>query len=147
MSYAEIEEIQSEFKNLTFTDTTLVSISDVESFILQANALINSYVAKRYTLPISCKTEGFQFLKMLAIGIVAERVRAILEVKQATNKDGAQNPRRPLDMANVMKMLKDIAEGNAPLVGVDVPAAGTGLYSENSANDVVPEFNKNSTQW
>lgn len=148
MAYSTLAEIQSEFKNTTFSSTTNVTDSDVNSFILQADALINSYVSKRYQLPIDTGSEGFQFLKMLSCGIVAERVRAILEVKQATNKDGNQNPRRPLDMKNIMDMLKDIASGKAPLVGCDlVGSSGTGLYSENDANMVEPEFKKGSTQW
>ena len=147
MAYCTLTEVQSEFKNVTFTATSLVSDSDVNAFILQADALINSYVSKRYDLPIDIASEGFQFLKMLSCGIVAERVRSILEVKQATNKDGAQNPRRPLDMQNIMSMLKDIASGKAPLVGVIAPSAGLGVYSENVANSIEPEFKKGSTQW
>ena len=147
MAYSTLAEVQAEFKKIDFTMTSLVSDADVSSYIEQGDALIYSYVGKRYSLPIDPASEGFKLLKMISLGLAAERVRAVLEVKQVTNKDGAQNPRRPLDVQNLMKILKDISEGNVQLVGVDLAVNGSGIYSENNYNSVVPEFNKSSTQW
>ncbi len=147
MAYAELEDIQAEFKGVTFSGSTHVTDDEVSAFIVQTDALINAYVSKRYLTPVSNTTDGFQFLKMICSGIVSERVRAILEVKQATNKEGNQNPKRPYDLSNATKLLKDIANGTLPLAGATVLSAGSGLYSENSANDIQPEFRKNSAQW
>ncbi|MFN8741528.1 MAG: phage protein Gp36 family protein [Pirellula sp.] len=147
MAYCELDDVQAEFKNTTFSGSTLVTDDNVSAFIVQADALINSYVAKRYETPVLETADGFFLLKMISTGIVAERVRGILEVKQATNKDGEQNVRRPMSMAVLMGMLKDISTGKLPLADAIPISGGTGLYSENSANFIEPEFKKGSTQW
>lgn len=147
MGYTALEDIQAEFKNITFSSTTNVKDSDIDVYIVQADALINSYVGKRYTLPVSTSAEGYQLLKMISTALVADRVRARLEVKQSTNATANQQPRRLMDVSTVMQILKDIASGAVPLVGIDVASNGSGIYSENNYEMREPEFKKDESQW
>jgi phage gp36-like protein len=147
MAYCTLDDVQAEFKNTTFSGSTLVTDENVTAFIVQADAVINSYVGKRYETPVPETADGFQILKMISSGIVAERVRAILEVKQVTNKDGEQNVRRGLSLNFLMGMLKDISTGKLLLDGALSASNSTGIYSENSKNYIEPEFKKGSTQW
>lgn len=54
MGYATFQDIQSEFKNLDFTKANqAVTLSEVNKFLQEADAVINSYLGTRYTVPIS----------------------------------------------------------------------------------------------
>lgn len=145
--YCSEDDVKAEFKSLTIDTDTNISTADVASFIVQSNALIDSYVSKRYLLPIDTSADGFQVLKMISISIVAERIRAIMEVKQSTSTTANQSVRRLYDAKTIMQMLKDIVSGDMSLVGCTQLQSGGGLYSENAANDVQPVFRKDVTSW
>ena len=145
--YCTTADVQSEFKNLQLDTTTAVSTADVSGFITQAEALVNSYAGNRYLLPIDSGSEGFQILKMISIAIVADRIRAIMEVK-TSGKDAAQTVRRLMDSKAILQMLKDIYSGDIELVGgVALINNGSPLYSENVAQNVKPFFRMNKNQW
>lgn len=146
MAYSVEANIQAEFKNLPISSTTNISSADVASFITQADALINSYVSKRYTAPVT-SGEGLELLKMLSIAIVAERIRGILQVKKSPASDADQSVRRMMSMKEIIKMLEDIASGDVALIGAELNQSGGGLYSENVATHVEPYFKKDRKQW
>ena len=43
MAYSTSDDIKGDFKNIDFSSSTLVSSDDVDSFISEADALINSF--------------------------------------------------------------------------------------------------------
>jgi len=143
--YCNEADVKAEFKSLVIDANTAVSTTDVASFIIQTNALIDSYVSKRYVLPIT--GDGLEVLKLIAISMIAERIRGIMEVKQPSSKDAVQSVRRMYDAKTIMQMLKDIVSGDLTLIGATPLESGGGLYSENAATGVKPFFRKDRTQW
>lgn len=106
MSYADTSDIQNEFKNLTFSDTTAVTPARVVALITQAEAEVDAKIGQVYVAPIDpgASPVSFQIVLAISIGIVAQRVRDILEVKspeqessQGVRKDSASDARKRLD--------------------------------------------------
>lgn len=149
MGYCEVEDVQAEFKNTTFGATgTTVLVSQVEAWILQADALINSIIGKRYAVPVTDQaTEGFQLLKMYSTVLVSERVRKKLEVVQNATQNAQQNPKGVvLNTKEIMAALQAIAKGEVNLIGVGEASADAG-FSGTSGFAVEPVFHKDGEEW
>lgn len=152
MAYASPSEVASDFKDITFlaaaaTPTSLVTSEDVTQFIVEADALINSYLGMRYETPVTANSEALALLKLYSRSIVAERIRGILEVKQATNTQANQDVRRGLSMKDILTLLKDLKDGKTLLPGADLLTPTGPFYSKNYANNVKPVFKKSERQW
>ncbi len=149
MAYTTYTEIQSDFKNITFLSLSgNVTQEDVTQFIVEADAMINSYVSAKYAVPVASGTDGYNFLKMLSRTIVTLRIRAILEVKQVSNSAANQNPVSTLmSMSQIQKNLEQIKGGQLKLVGVDPLLSGGGFYSSNVVNNIKPTIKKNTRVW
>jgi len=147
MAYTNKNEIQADFKDITFDNESNVKSSDVTQFIVEADALINAYVGKVYAVPVTTG-DGKNLLKLCSRSLVAARIKRILEVKQEKNVDPNQNVVGVLlSPSQVMKILKDIQDKNIALEGATPLASGGGFYSSNSANSVEPVIKKDEKQW
>jgi hypothetical protein len=147
MAYATVAEIEADFKDVTFSTTTLVKTADVNQFIVEADALVNSYVAAKYETPVA-SGEGLQLLKLCTRSLVAARIKKILEVKQEKSVEANQNVVGVLlSPTQVMKILKDIQSGDAELIGADALVDNGGFYSQNYEDDVEPVVKKTEKQW
>lgn len=148
MAYTTSTEIQADFKNIDFTATgAAITTASVTQFIVEADALINSYVGSRYTVPITVES-GLSLMKLLSRSLVAARIRGMLEVKQSQSTGANQNVRsESLSVSDVMKILKDIRDDNLTVVGATPLVSSSGFYSNNSTNDVAPKIEKDKTQW
>lgn len=146
MAYSSQDEVASDFKDISFTADTNVTSDDVDQFIVEADALINSYAGVRYVTPVTTG-EGLNLLKMFSRNIVANRIKSIMEVKQATNKDAVQNVRSGLSTADILKQLDLIRTGDLILVGADLWGSNAGFVSSNYENDVKPQFHKDCKEW
>jgi len=148
MAYSTSAEIQADFKNTTFDATTNVTATDVTQFIVESDALIDHYVGQRYEIPVTGGATALSLLKLFSRSLTADRVRAILEVKQATNVDGNQNPRRNLlTYAEVLAELKKIQKSDLELIGATPLVASGPFYSSNDADSVTPVMKKDERQW
>ena len=148
MAYTTYTEIQGDFKNLTF-DATVGNIiqSEVTQFIVEADALINSYVGAKYSVPVAAG-DGLNLLKMLSRTIVTLRIKAVIEVKQSSNTAANQNAVSTLmSMSQITKMLEQIKAGQVKLAGATPLVSGGGSYSSNYANDIQPTIKKDSKLW
>lgn len=148
MAYSSNTEVSSEFKKIDFAATNaLVTTADVDGFIIEADALINSYVGQKYETPLT-SGEGLSLLKMFSRLLVAERVRKILEVKDPKAAEGAQNPRGVvLSTKDIMNALKAIADGSMALLGATPLVTGGAFYSPNVADGDKFEFEKSKDNW
>ena len=148
MAYCSSAEVTAEFKNIDFSSATaLVTTAKVDDWILEADALINSFVGQRYTVPVT-SGEGATLLKMYSRLLVSERVRKVLEVKKVAGGDSEQNPRGViLTTKDIMKALKDIAEGNVALIGAELLISGGGFYSSGKADGSEFIFKKDCDNW
>jgi phage gp36-like protein len=148
MSYATPANIEGDFKNTSFTSTTLVTDSDVLRFIAESDALINSYVGTRYVVPITADADSLALMRLYSVTLTADRIKKILEVKQLTNTQANQDVRGAFGTADVMRALAAIQKGNAVLSGAVLAAGSSGVfYSDNAANGRTPEFSKDKSQW
>jgi hypothetical protein len=147
LAYSTVSEIESDFKDLTFTTTSNVKTADVTQFIVEADALINAYVGTVYTVPLTAG-EGLSLLKLLCRSLVAARVKRIMEVKQDKNTDPNQAVIGVLlSPSQVMKILTDIQASVLKLDGGELLSSSGGFYSANDTNDVSPTIEKDTKQW
>lgn len=148
MGYCTLNEVQADFKSIEFTRTSLISIDDVTQFIVEADAVINSYVGKKYRIPIQNDSNSVSLMKFYSRTIVRDRVRAILKVKQSTTT-GANSDVRGTEFStkDVMASLKDIQASKLALSGATELVSGGAFYSSNAANNVQPFFQKGKRQW
>jgi hypothetical protein len=145
MPYATVSEVQGEFKKIAFSTTSLVTEADVEAFIAEADALINSYVSQRYQLPVGAG-EGLTLLRMYSRVLVSHRVRGILSVKSPN--DLKQEPNAPyLSVADILKNLEKLKNGDLALTGATPVQSGGGMFSNTYAQGVEPRFRKDLDQW
>jgi hypothetical protein len=148
LAYTTRLEIQADFKDAVFNATSLVRSADVDQFIVESDALINSYVGKVYTVPVVVAGAGKDLLKFLSRSLVAARIKRILEVKQEKNTDPNQNIVGVLLAPNVvMGILRDIQKQNIALEGATPLTSGGGFYSSNVSNSVEPVIKKDEKQW
>jgi phage gp36-like protein len=145
--YTSATEIQGDFKDLTFTATSNVKDSDVTGFIVEADALINSYVGARYSVPVT-SGDGLNLLKLCSRSLVSARIKKIMEVKQDKGQDANQNVVGVLlSPTAVMKILADIRDDKINLDGGTLLVSGNGFYSYNAKNDIQPVIKKDEKQW
>jgi hypothetical protein len=147
MAYATKELVQADFKDTTFTATTNVKPEDVTQFIVEADALIDAYVGKRYTVPVTSGS-SLELLKLFSRSLVAARIKRIMEVKQDKNTDANQSVVGVLfSPTMVIKMLTEIRDGEMSLAGALALDSGGGFYNANVANEVEAVVKKDETQW
>ena len=146
MSYCVLADVQSEFKDITFTSTTFVKDSDVNAFIAEADQLINSIIGKRYETPV-VGVEALVLLRMYSRLLVAERVRKILEVKQTTNAQTNSQVRGMLTSKDILEALYKIQKGDADLPGVDPISSEQGFTSEITSLSPDRKFHKDAVEW
>jgi len=84
VGYCTVEEVGSDFKNITFSATSTVTDAEVQSFIDQESAFIDSMICSAYVVPIT-GAMSLLILKRIAIFLSADRVRHVLYTK--TGKD------------------------------------------------------------
>lgn len=148
--YATAEDIQADFKEITFTETTSITTEDVEQFIVESDALINAYISNRYVTPVVTGTQGLALLKLLTRSLTAARVKRILEVKQEKNADPNQNVLGVLlSVSKVMEILKALQDGDSNLVDSPELVADrpVGFHSENVSSGVEFVAKKDERQW
>lgn len=144
MAYSTTAQVVAEFKTLNVGASSPVSTTDVERFIQEADALIDSYLSKRYATPIT-GTNALIMVRNISIMLVAQRIKDILRVKtgrEESSQDGRGNLR---DYA--MKLLNDIVDRRVDLSDATVASTGQGVASYVSSNDVPFIFERGTEQW
>ena len=146
MAYCTASDIQEDFAGMSFTSGSKVTAEAVGNFITDADALINSYLAGRYSVPIT-GTAALATVKLLSRSLVADKVKGILEIKQATNQGANQNVRSGMSTRDVLRMLEDLRDGKAQLTDATLVTAHGGISSFNVREGKTSEFQKDEQQW
>lgn len=96
MSYCSVDDIRSDFKDIVFSATSSVTIIEVDKFILEEAAFIESMICARYNVPIieNDSPNAFLVLKRICIFLVSDRVRHVLYVK--TGRDASDQDTKGL---------------------------------------------------
>lgn len=153
MGYCTYTDVESDFKALTFlgaaaSPTSLVTQEAVTQFIVEASALIDSYIGQRWVTPITGDASSLALMSLYCRTLVADRIRGILANKQQTNTDAnAQVKSDGFSVKNVMSALLDIKNGDANLSGATLLLPDGGFFSNNYSSGVSPKFHKNRRQW
>lgn len=146
MAYAEVEDIQAEFKSIKFDeDDSAVVVENVESFLAQADAEIDARISISYQVPVTGGDSALLLLKQICTWLVSQRVKDIVEVKNVrteTDQDVKIDT-----AARARKMLDQIADGTLPLIGATPASSAGGVKSYVSANNIPRVFKKDSEQW
>jgi hypothetical protein len=145
MAYCLTTDVQSEFKNLIFSASGAISISEVDEFILQEDAYINSIISCKFITPIIVASD-ILILKKVCILLVSERIKKILRVKKVT-VEGSQDSFSGTSRAD--KMLKDICKGFIRFESSQIDDNATALYSDslNASTLRKPVFIADCEQW
>jgi phage gp36-like protein len=147
MAYTQYSEIQSDFKDITFAAGQNVTDTDVTQFIVEADALINSYVGQKYVVPVTTG-DGLNLLKLYSRCLVTARIKRLMEVKQEKSTDANQNVTSVLlSPSQVIKQLEAIRDDKASLEGATPLLTTNAFYSSNAANSIEPTILKDTKQW
>jgi len=149
MSYCSVDDISSDFKDIVISTTSSVTIEEVEKFIDEETAFIDSMICSRYQVPVVelDSPNAFLVLKRICIFLVSDRVRHVLYVKtgrDASDQDTkglrslSRQPRRDLEAIRDNKSKLGDAIALEECIGFDV---GT----DQTCSDM--RFNPNKQQW
>lgn len=143
MAYAVYTDVESEFKNLDSTASgAKVTNTEITAFIVQADALIDSYLSTRYIVPIT-GSSALSLVKWICIQIVKERVQRIIAVKSG-NPDTDQDN---VDKAMWLVMLEALQKGGMNLTDATLLSTGEGFKSGNVENEISQTFDVATQQW
>lgn len=142
MAYCTYTDVQSEFKSMTFSASTAVTDTEVTEFIVQSDAVINSYVSSRYQVPVT-GSSALSFLKWISIQIVRERIIKILASKTGVVEPDQLEAEKPMWQV----LLEDIRKGALQLVGATLVNTGGGVRSGNVENGITQTFDVTAQQW
>ncbi len=148
MSYCEIDDITREFAGVDFSASgAKVTEEDVENWIEEADAYIDSKLASVYTVPIT-GTQSLLVIKTISILIVSDRVE---------RKLGVQTPSKELDnkgqslslYKRADKMLDDLQKETTVLSDATKGNSTDGVGSPAITSSCPPEvvFKKGRQQW
>lgn len=153
MAYATQANIEHELKNIVFVADggKGVTVTALAEFLEQTDALIDMYVGKRYSTPIS-GTKSLNLLKKIAIDIVVYRVTKILDLSKSIPIPEAgviQDITEGGAYRESMRILRDIRDNVMSLPDATLLNASSGLssYQTEAGNSYVPVFDKELQQW
>lgn len=148
-NYAEVADIQAEFKNVTYSTSTTPTQNQVDEFITQAEAVLDGGVSTVYTVPVT-GTIAKSIMKTMTILLVKARILERTLVKSGSEADqgGKSLPQQlreqVLDPDN--GMLPKIQKKEILLYGASELSGGS-IESYNYENAVEPIFEKETDQW
>jgi len=148
MAYATSAHISSEFKDITFSASTKVTDTEVDRFIEEADAEIDSVLSKRYVTPITGSV-SLILIRQISIWLVAQRVKDILVVKtgvKGSDQGNLRNDDIRLDR-KAKNMLQDIVNEKLDLVDATFLDSSGGVSSYNVDNNIGHVFDRESNQW
>lgn len=131
-NYADVSDVQTEFKSVTFSGSSAVTSTAVTGFINQAEAWIDAQIGTVYTTPVS-GSSSLLILKMTTVQLVKARITDILQVKTGDVKvDQAASGKDMREAAE--KMIKDLKDKQFILKDATLIRSSGGVNSYGSAN-------------
>lgn len=150
MSYCTVDDIASDFKNITFSANSSVTDAEVQKFINEECAYIDGRICHLYETPIveANSPVSFLILKRINIFLAADRVRHVLYVKTGMdNKDQDTKGLKSLSR-NPQKDLDDILKGKLKLGDAIAKDDCIGFDTSDEPNDCCSNtFDVNKQQW
>lgn len=144
MAYSTLALVTSEFKAVSFTATSAVKDIEVEQWIIEADAYIDGRIGLIYSTPVT-GTKSLEILKTISIGIVAQRIARVMEVKSTTAKGDQLIPKDLILEAE--KKLDMIVNRQLLLSDASFISTTQGVKSYTSSNTVLRAFDQSKAQW
>jgi phage gp36-like protein len=144
MSYATVQYIEEEFKDVEFTSTSALTDTEVTRFLEEADAEIDMNLGTRYQTPIT-GTQALIIMRIIAIWLVKSRVSEILRIKTGrieSDQDGGSDPAE-----RAREMLTKISQGKLNLTDATLANSYDGVRSYTSENAIEHVFDTETTQW
>jgi len=148
MAYCTNAEVLSEFYSLTYASDTAngVTSAEVDTWITQADAKINSYISNKYTTPVTTGTEALAILKEISLCFVTARVKRKLKLGGGAKKTTQLDEATALEK-KAMDMLKAINKGEMVLTDAPSGGGGAGTNSYGKKVGLEPTFEKGVDKW
>lgn len=143
--YCTVSQIESEFKNITFTVDSSVTISDVERFIEEASAYIDGVLDSVYVTPIT-GVVSLLIVQQVCIWLVSQRIKDIQALKTSKEPTNQITSELRLDK-KAENMLKSIVKDEISLPDAIKDSSTGGVSSYNSRNNITPIFKRDTEQW
>ena len=143
MAYSTNSNIQSEFKNLTYTSGGITS-AEVDAFIEEEDAFIDGIIGRKYVVPAT-GTYALRILKTISIQLVVSRIKRILAVKTGRPELDQDSSSNLFAMAKTK--LDDIAAGRLILSDATLGNATDGVDSFAVSDDLEHIFKRDVDQW
>lgn len=135
MPYCTVEDIEAYYLNKEFKCNSYVSEKEVDSFIIQDTALINSYLNSRYVLPIK-NTDDLLILKAINEKLVVGTIDDIFREK---TQDGDFQRTRGY-RKEATELLTKIKNGEVLLLSTQKTAAMKFNNIDSNGNEVQKRF-------
>jgi len=147
MAYTDKDKVADEFVNVTFDSDTKVTEAQVDRWIDEADSVINVFVGKRYTTPVTAPAESLLVLQKISTTLVACRVARKLRVKTPAPEttQGVTINADPKKWA--FKLLDEISKGKLDLRDSELAFSTDGVRSFNSQNGIEPFYKRGVDQW
>jgi len=143
MAYATDQDVIDEFKSID-TSNGKITNTKIKEWIDQSDAYIDGRIGLIYQVPVT-GTASKKILKNISIGLVAQRISRIIEVKSITAK-GDQSMVRDL-MAEAEKKLQMIVDKKLILSDATKANSLGGVASYTGSNTVTRAFDQSKDQW
>lgn len=147
--YCVVDDIRADFKDIVFNANSSVTESEVEKFIQEESAFIDSMICARYETPVveTSSPTAFLVLKRIAIFLVSDRVRHVLYVK--TGRDASDQDTKGLRSLSRQprKDLESIRDGKSKLADAQTvqDCIGFDVGTDSSCSDMT--FDTKKQQW
>ncbi len=148
MPYCTQDDIRANLKAVKIASNTAVTPDALTDMIDQEGAVIDSYISRRYALPIT-DTSALNFLKAICIDLVVFRVAKVLQIKDSTplpNGSFIQDITSSSIYREAMRKLRDIGEGRSELPGITRIEKKLASSSANTRKEDFT-FKYNEQQW
>lgn len=143
MAYSTEAQVESELKGTTFESSgTTISSTEIGEFIDISDEMIDSYIANRYTVPVSASaTKAAEVLRHLSVALTKAKVMDILEF----NQTGGTSEKATQLRSDAITMLEKISRGEVLLsdAGSALPVSSSYNYEQ----EIDPTFEVGSDQW
>ena len=146
MAYCTIDDIKADFRDIEFSAKAALTEAEIEVFIDEESAYIDSRIGNRYITPIT-GPNSLLVTKKVCTFLVSARVRAVLEIKVIARVKSEFRDTSSVVARRPEKMLTDISLGHILLIDAPLISAETGISSFNVDNNVVPFFDTTKQQW
>ena len=148
MAYVTATQIQSDFKNINFSDSNArVTFAEVDEFITQEQALVDNIISKKYIVPVVSDATSVSLMAKITTLLVVHRIKKIIRIRHFDPKKQDQDLTDE-EYKEAMDLLSKIMKGQITL---NAPEMSDGNYHVDSFIEddpsISPEFQKGVPQW